>query len=412
MLLLTILLEHERFCGQYPLSEFRYHMKKYCQFILGALILISVNSHAAVVEGLYKSEVAISGQGKSERDGAMQGAIQEVFAKVSGQSNIASIEGIKRVIDNASLYVQQYGYRKLKGQELVEHKAGGGSGNQVVWFRFDERAINKVLRENNLPVWGKTRPTTLVWLAIEEGRGRYILGSDTLEDVRASLKREANRRGLSILIPLLDLEDQTALPFADLWGDFQETILQASKRYQAEAVLVGRMSLTRSDIWEGRWTLYEHGNSLNWSYQGTMSNHVLAAGVSGAMEILAKQYAQITVTTAPADIVLSALDVANLRDYVRVTKYLASLEQIKGIQSAYVDSSSVGFNLQLRGGPEKLKQTIGLGSVLAAEQQAPSAPQLSPFGGFPSPDSTQTQPETIDFPTRFGDKEFIFRLLP
>jgi len=80
-------------------------MKIYCQFILCALILITANSHAAVVEGLYKSEVSVSGQGKSEREGAMQGAIQEVFAKVSGQSNIASIEGIKRVIDNASLYV-------------------------------------------------------------------------------------------------------------------------------------------------------------------------------------------------------------------------------------------------------------------------------------------------------------------
>ena len=143
-----------------------------------------------------------------------------------------------------------------------------------------------------------------------------------------------------------------------------------------------------------------------------MVNHILSAGVSGAMEILAKQYAQISVTNSQSDIVLSVLDVANLRDYVRVTKYLASLEQIKGIQSAYVDADSVGFSLQLRGGAEGLKQTISLGSVLAAEQRSPAAPQLSPFGGFPTQDPNQEQPENTDFPTRFGDQEFFYRLLP
>jgi len=389
-------------------------MIKYCQIILCSFILLSVNINAAVVEGLYKTEVGVSGQGKSERQAAMQIAIQQVFAKVSGQPNISTIEGIKRIIDNSSLYVQQFGYRKLKGEELAAHQATGDIGNQVVWFRFDERAINKALRENNLPVWGKTRPTTLVWLAIEEDGGRYIMGSDTLEDIRLSLKREASRRGLAILIPLLDLEDQTALPFADLWGDFQETILQASSRYQAEAVLVGRMSLTRSDIWEGRWTLYEKDTSLSWSYQATLPNQILAAGVSGAMEILARRYAQVTVSSGQADIVLSVLDVANLNDYVRVTKYLSSLEQIKGIQTAYIDASGVGFNLQLRGSADGLKQTIGLGSVLAAEQQPVTAPQLSPFGGFPTQDpmQVQTQTEDEDFASRFGDKEFFFRLIP
>ncbi len=387
-------------------------MKKYCQIFLCVSIMLSANLSAAVVEGLYKSEVAVSGQGKSERQTAMQAAIQQVFAKVSGQPNIASIESIKRVIDNSSLYVQQYGYRKLKGGELAEHRANGSTGNQIVWFRFDERAINKVLRENNLPVWGKTRPTTLVWLAIEQDGGRYILGSDTLDDMRLSLKREASRRGLAILIPLLDLEDQTALPFADLWGDFQDSILQASSRYQAEAVLVGRMSLSRSDIWEGRWTLYEKNTSLTWSYQATLANHVLAAGVSGAMEILARRYAQITVTDAQSDIVLTVLDVASLSDYVKVTKYLSSLEQIKGIQTAFIDTGGVGFNLQLRGSSEGLRQTIGLGSVLVAEEPSVTAPQLSPFGGFPTGEPVLEQPEDTDFSTRFGDKDFFFRLLP
>jgi len=387
-------------------------MKKYCLIVLSGFVLFSVNINAAIVQGLYKTEVAVSGQGKSERQAAMQIAIQQVFAKVSGQPNIASIEGIKRIIDNSSLYVQQFGYRKLKGEELAAHQANGDVGKQVVWFRFDERAINKALRENNLPVWGKTRPTTLVWLAIEEGGGRYIMGSDTLEDIRLSLKREANRRGLAILIPLLDLEDQTALPFADLWGDFQETILQASSRYQAEAVLVGRLSLTRSDIWEGRWTLYEKDTSLSWSYQATMAKQILAAGVSGAMEILAKRYAQITVSNAQSDIVLSVLDIANLNDYVKVTKYLSSLEQIKGIQTAYIDADGVGFNLQLRGNAEGLKQTIGLGSVLAAEPQSVTAPQLSPFGGFSNQDPALAQTDDGDFASRFGDKEFFFRLIP
>ena len=386
---------------------------KYIQRIIGVtLTIFCITTQAAIVEGLYEAEVVVESQAKSVRENAMKMAIQEVFEKVSGQSNVASYQGVEQVINAPTRYVQQYRYRKLTDAEIADRlKNQQVDSGQVVWIRFDERAINSVLRENNLPVWGKTRPATLVWLAVEQDGGRYLLGSDTLVDLRHSLEQEAKKRGMALIIPLWDLEDQMALPFADVWGDFKDTILKASQRYQAEAVLVGRMSLSRSDVWNGRWTLYEGGGSLSWNFQGTLSEHVLSAGVAGTMEVLARRYAMVNVGNAPTEIVLSVSDVLNLVDYVKVTKYLSSLEQIKGIQTAFVDADSVAFRLQLRGSAEGLKQTIALGNILAAEQQNISTgTEVSPFGGF------QNQPANLsgedNYASQFKNNEYQFRLLP
>ena len=44
--------------------------------------------------------------------------------------------------------------------------------------------------------------------------------------------------GLPIALPLLDLEDMTAVTFADVWGGFDEPVQRASTRYRADATLI------------------------------------------------------------------------------------------------------------------------------------------------------------------------------
>ncbi len=374
-----------------------------------SLLFTTGPSRAAIVDGLYESEVLVQSQSSGERDKAMSQALSQVFKKVSGRSNIANLQGIADAINNPNRYLQQYLYRGVNEAQYPIPQASPNS--QLAWFRFDEQAVNRVLRDNGLPVWGRTRPATLVWLGVEENGARYMLGSDSAEQLRDLLEYEAQRQGMALVLPLLDLEDQRKLSFADLWGDFQDSILNASSRYQAESVLVGRISLSRSDTWSGRWTLYESGRSASWQSQGTYAEEVLSSGVGGAVEALANRYA--LGDDNPGVVHLAITGVSSLKDYARVSSYLNSLELVKDIQPTIINGDMARFRLDIRGNAEGLAQTIRLGNVLKEERVTIESPPMNttPAANFfgVSPAFTapaQTQTSSIQSP------DYTYRLMP
>ena len=374
-------------------------------------ILFSASAEAAIVDGLYEAEVLVQNQSKSEREQAMSSALTQVFKKVSGRSNVQTLPGVADAISNADRFLQQYLYRGVGEAQYPIPQAEPGS--QLAWFRFDENAVNRILRDNNVPVWGRTRPATLVWLAIEQDGSRYMLGSDSAEELRDVLEYEAQRQGMALVLPLLDLQDQRALSFADLWGNFQDSILSASARYQAESVLVGRLSLASSGAWSGRWSLYESGRNVNWQSQGGYADEVLSTGVSGAVEALASHYALAYNADTPGVVYLAVSGVTSLKDYARVSSYLNSLELVKDIQPAMVDGNSARFLLDIRGTGESLAQTIKLGNVLQEEQVTIETPSVNPspaanFFGVSSTfnDSAQGQSPGYKSP------DYTYRLMP
>jgi hypothetical protein len=358
-------------------------------FIL--FIATTCAAQAALVGGLYEAEVLVQSQSRSERKQAMSEALAQVFKKVSGRSNTQSLPGVADALKNADRYLQQYLYRGVYEAQYPIPQADPNA--QLAWFRFDEHAVNKVLRNNSLPVWGRTRPATLVWLGIEENGSRYMLGADSAEPLREILEYESQRQGMALVLPLLDLEDQRNLSFADLWGNFQDSILTASNRYNAESVLVGRISLTSSDIWLGRWTLYESGRSASWQSQGNYSDEVLASGVGGAVEALANRYA--LEDDNPGVVNLAVTGVSSLKDYARVSSYLNSLELVKDIQPTVISADSARFRLDIRGNAEGLAQTIRLGNVLQEEQISFESP--SPMNTTPTNPSSMGDSPTANF---------------
>ncbi len=328
---------------------------------------------AAEVSGLYEAEVQVFSQKRNERAKAMAAALAEVVVKVSARRDAAELKGIARSMRHPARFLQQYRYRALpeaqREQALQEAalKDVKGGDPQIVLFHFDKAAVDKMLRDNGLPVWGATRPATLAWLAVQDESKRYLLGADSPEPVRELLVREAQRRGLALLLPLMDLQDQRALPFADVWGNFREPILQASLRYRAESVLVGRMYRTAGGEWQAQWTLLEGGQTQSWTAAGALPVEVIDEGVLGAIKVLASRYAPVA--GEQADLLpVTIIDVRTLRDYARVTRYLKSLQQVEHVQVAHVDADQVTFELDVEGGPEAIAQTIALGHVLQRYQ--------------------------------------------
>lgn len=322
-------------------------------------------AHGAEVTGLYEAEVQVFSQKSAERATAMVSALAEVLAKVSGQRNAALNHGVAEAIRQPGTFLQQYRYLALPDAEKLALQPGDEP--QLILFRFDKEAVDKALRDNGLPVWGAVRPATLVWLAVEDAGQRFLLGSDMPEPVRRALDREARRRGLAVVLPLLDLEDQARLRFADVWGNFNEPIMAASVRYRPEAVLVGRMQRTPAGEWTGNWTLLQGDASQGWESRGVLAEEVVDAGIAGVVEALAARYAHAAGQQAEV-LSMTVTSVHGLRDYARVIQYLQSLQQVTRVQPLRVDAEQIGLELGLRGDAAGLAQTISLGRVLAPVQ--------------------------------------------
>jgi len=322
------------------------------------LMLTTLSAHAALVEGLYEAEVPVANQGKQAREDGVRIGLGEVFAKVTGKPGIGNTTpGLAEYMSKPESLLQQYLYRKLPDSQK------GAGNSQLLWVRFDERAVNNALRKNNLVVWGKTRPATLVWLAVENGSRRNLVGGEALPEIQEILQADAKRYGVSLLIPLMDLEDQSALRFADVWGNFQEAIFKASERYQADAILVGRLSVTGGNDWSARWNIYQSGKQTDWGSQSIAVEDVLSSGIIGGMEVLAENFSR-EISGEGGNISVIVQDVNTLQGYTRVAKYLQSLEQTKEVIPANINGSIASFLVEVRGSAEGLAKTISLGNTL------------------------------------------------
>ena len=74
-----------------------------------------------------------------------------------------------------------------------------------------DATIKQLLRSNSLPIWPENRPAVLVWLVIDDGTERSIVAGEHRADAAQQLKDAAAARGVTLALPMGDLEDRMAL---------------------------------------------------------------------------------------------------------------------------------------------------------------------------------------------------------
>ncbi len=321
---------------------------------LWVLLLVSLPVHAGVVEELYDAEVEWDG---NDRGAAFSAALGEVIVRVTGDRGSVREPAVAELMARPDGYVQQF---------------RPGDAGDTLWVSFDGQAVTRALQSVGQPVWGEERPTTLLWLAVDQGSGRRgVLASDPENDdavmaaLRTRVEETARARGLPIVLPLMDGEDRATLSFADLWGGFDQDIKVGSARYGADAVLAGRVSLSEPD--RGRWTLYSGGEPMRWvgdtadGIQRTADHYAAIFAVSGA-------------GLAARGMTIRVHDVRDVAGYARVLSHLESLTAIRAVAVEQMEGDRLTLRLEMNGSPASLDQALALGSVLRPlETEAPAA---------------------------------------
>lgn len=331
---------------------------------------------AAEITGLYQALVPVKTQQRAERLEVYPLALAQVVIKLSGNRMVPDLPEMEGAIRSARSWVQSYRYDDLPAENYLGLQEEGYQRMLVV--EFDDQAITQAMVEAGVPLWGRTRPEVLLWLVVEDRDARYLLAANASAEMESVLERYSTQRGLPLMLPLMDLEDQQRIGYADVWGNFQSSIFDASERYGANAILVGRLYRPFNGQWNARWTLYLEDDAQNWNEEGVAQDEVIGAGIEGAADRVAQRYAQVLMNDVAGNVALTVTNVNSLAGYAKAMKYLESLDVVSRVQVSKVYSDEVMFELEVRGDVKGLEQAIALGRTLrqvAGVQRMIESPQ-------------------------------------
>lgn len=353
---------------------------------------------------IYEVQVPVAEQSEAALAQAFQAAMPKVLVRVTGNAGAPTAPGMDQVIQQAKQYVQSYRFVEVPaagGGQAAPAKGAASApsaitqpaaqAREAVRVRFDETALNQAIRAHGLPVWGRERPQTLVWLGVRAGGQRGIVNADDATDTAAGLVNTALQRGIPVLFPLMDLQDQRQVAPADVWAGFYDHLLGASGRYPHTDVLVVSASQA-SAAWQADWTLLQNEKiSAQWSTRAKTLADALAQGTNRLADNYAERYA-VQQGSGGNRVRVVVAGVSSAADYVRVADYLSSITAVRDAQVVDVAGDQATFSLSASAGIDYLQRVIKLGGVLGQGQPpavapanpvAPAQPVPAGSGGVP-----------------------------
>ena len=332
----------------------------FCHTLIAVFLSIGLPALATAVEvpTLYTARVPFDADADNPRNDAYELALREILTRVSG----AEFAGNQLAVEE--LFPDPAGF-------VIQFRPGA---EETLWVSFDGKAIEQTLRNAGQTVWGGDRPLTLVWLAVDWGQGRReIISADDPErgqevgrsiDLNKRLRERilaiAEKRGLPLVFPLLDTTDLQAVTFSDIWGGFDERIIDASERYDANSILIGRIRPSPSR--RENWSYYFGGAERSWN--GPPENIVTQVA-----DLLAAEFA--VGGNAPIETVrLNVSGIQTVQAYGSLQKLLAGASVIEGFAIIEVFGDRVSYRVDVRGGAGRLGRVLRFNGLIEQDRIA------------------------------------------
>jgi hypothetical protein len=296
-----------------------------------------------------------------------------VLIRVTGTTAAAESSELAAAFPNAARYVLQY-------------RSGA---NDTLIVSLDGPSIERALRQFGATVWDSNRPLTLILLGVDWGLGeREIVAAEDAAhspgDPRAidrnRLLRErvqsiAELRGLPIVFPVLDPEELERLSFTDIWGGFDEQLMESAARYGANSVLVGR--IRQDSMLEQRWTWYHIDERRDWSGAPEQALNMLG-------DALAALYA-VGGDTAVEKVRLIISGLGSVNAYGEMQRLMDNLRGIDRFAVKVASADTITYEVTVQGGAERLSRALEQSGMLirvssgAAIDSSSIRPDAGPF---------------------------------
>lgn len=332
------------------------------------LLLIGNTAFAIKVVSLYMGEVRVNSQSPEERHKATQAALAQVFIKVSGNLQILSNPGVKQHLNKASALMQQFGYTTPTDSHQDKP--------YLLQIHFDINGVNQCLRDANVPIWGQNRPLILGWIHDESTEPATILSLNTANPTTDLMKQAMEQRGIPFTFPVMDTIDANLINPNDIMTKDAPKLLTAAKRYNSNAMLIGRVS-KNADMFTTQWTLTMGKDQWGWTITGKSLNNIIPALIDTITTTLSTRFAVVTSNNIQKNIALKITGIDQQSDFARLIRYLSHLTPVVSVSISSIDGSNVLLNINLRSTEESFLKAVSLGKRLsAATQDVKTSPMI------------------------------------
>ncbi|KPZ52291.1 MULTISPECIES: DUF2066 domain-containing protein [Pseudoalteromonas] len=323
------------------------------RLLISAISFIFCFSVSAVeVTDLYQDILKVDDKSRDTRLAASRKALLNVLVKVSGDESADQNKLAQQRTKNISNYMLKFEY---------DEKANGQL-NLVV--KFEARKINELIKELNLPLWGVQRPLVAIWLGIEDNWRRELVTQESYPQLEQLIYDKAGRRGLPVVVPLLDLQDRRLVGIPEVWGNFSGPVEEASRRYSAERSITARMyQEPDSETWILDWRFTNDdlfdSNRLEGDKQQIVGEMIdsLALGLANEYAIDPNAYYEQAAAT---------LTLKGTQSFVDIELAKRRLQNLSVVTQATIMRKTpefVEFKLNHTGSVADLKKGLGLDSA-------------------------------------------------
>ncbi|GGK29948.1 DUF2066 domain-containing protein [Aliivibrio fischeri] len=295
---------------------------------------------------LYHTEVQLTGSDKAENIAKQEGLVN-VLIKVSGQTDIAQNEVIKKALTQSDRYVTQMSF--------VEYD----DAPRAMKLGYNSKMVLNLLTQSEQSIWETPRKSVLVWIVNEYNYQRSIIWEQSNNSLITRIKEAANERGLPVMFPVGDFDDVTSIEIPDLWGNFKKPIADASERYNPQAILVVKVRGNSSS-----WTLFD----TTPQYLPTTSTKPLEGRESGAVQLadmvnnvsdyFAKKYTKNLGAVVSQSEMISIEGIHSTRAFFTIEKQLKQLNSVASVQVDTIQGNKVTYTLNLLGDSEQFNQEL------------------------------------------------------
>ncbi|MDD9177825.1 MULTISPECIES: DUF2066 domain-containing protein [Aliivibrio] len=286
---------------------------------------------------LYHTEVQLTGAEKAESI-AKQDGLVNVLIKVSGKTDIAQNEVIKKALTQSDRYVTQMSF--------VEYD----DAPRAMKLGYNSKMVLSLLTQAEQSIWETPRKSVLVWVVNEYNYQRSIIWEQSNNSLITRIKDAANERGLPVMFPVGDFDDVTSIEIPDLWGNFKKPIADASERYNPQAILVVKVRGNSST-----WTLFD----TTPQYLVTASKKPIEGRVSGSVQLadmvnevsdyFAKTYTKNLGAVASDSETVSIQGIHTTRAFFSIEKQLKQMNSVASVQVNTIQGDKVTYTLSLLG---------------------------------------------------------------
>jgi hypothetical protein len=215
-----------------------------------------------------------------------------------------------------------------------------------------------------------------VWVVQEPfGQPQDFVSREINADLYRHLDALFEKRGMPVIYPVQDLEDQLALPIEAAWALQTETITQASARYKTDFWLLLRCYETSAHTWRIAWVMGEKEQVYLDNLDANSLDDALSAIGNGAVDRIVTAYAYVpSLRTGTLDLDVSGVN--SFAAYSQLLDALKGMSQVRGVVVKAVKGSDLQIELNLEGDEKPFLESLALNNqlILPAETALPGQP--------------------------------------